>query len=31
MGVTEFEGRPLEKGTTFDLEVDYLPSGLVGA
>jgi hypothetical protein len=26
--LTEFEGRPLEKGTTFDLAVDYLPDAL---
>jgi hypothetical protein len=31
IGVTEFEGRPLEKGSTFDLDVDYLPEALVRA
>jgi hypothetical protein len=31
ISVTEFEGRPLEKGTTFDLDVDYLPETLVRA
>jgi len=29
IGVTEFEGGPLPKGTTFDLEVDYLPEAFV--
>jgi hypothetical protein len=29
IGLTEFRGRPLEKGVTFDLEVDYLPPMLL--
>ena len=31
IGITEFEGRPLEQGTTFDLEVEYIPEALVRA
>ncbi len=29
IGVTEFGGQPLEKGRTFELEVDYLPPSLI--
>jgi hypothetical protein len=31
IGITEFDGRPLEKGTTFELEVDYVPAALIAA
>lgn len=27
--LTEFQGRPLEKGTTYDLDVDYVPDALL--
>jgi hypothetical protein len=31
IALTEFDGRQLEKGATFELEVDYIPASLIAA